>query len=136
MRKNNYVLWMFISIIFLIVAMSLTGCSEQTRMILMGESEHWRGELDTTVTSGREENGEYTILYKKENWEDIKGYKININEGRIINQGDGSPSNSIKIPITRTKGSQVSSNEEQTIVVEWTDINGNNLEEKLILREK
>lgn len=135
--KNNKVLWASISIIILVVTMSLTGCLKvQTRIILMGESEHWRGEFDTTVTSGREENGEYTILYTKDNWGDIRGYKIDINEGRIINQGDGSPSNSIKFPITRTKGSQVSSNEDQTIVIEWKDLNGNNFEEKLTLKEK
>ncbi|MDN4604938.1 hypothetical protein P5G61_27175 [Paenibacillus sp. F6_3S_P_1C] len=137
MRENKNVLWVSISIIILVVAMSLTGCSKlQTKINLMGESKNWSGELDTTVTNGKEENGEYTILYKNGDWEDIKGYKININEGRIIKQEDDSPSSSIKIPITRTKGSQVSSNEDQTIVIEWTDIDGNNLEEKLILGEK
>ncbi|CAH1210602.1 hypothetical protein PAECIP111890_03550 [Paenibacillus sp. JJ-223] len=136
--KNNKVLWMFISTIILIVAMSLTGCSKlQTRIILMGESEHWRGEFDTTVTSGREENGEYTILYTKDNWGDIRGYKIDINEGRNKRQEEGGlASNVIKFPITRTKGSQVSSNEDQTIVIEWKDLNGNNFEEKLTLKEK
>jgi len=109
----------------------------QTRINLMGESEHWRGELDTTVTNKRADNGEYTIFYKKDNLEDIKDYKININEGMIIRKEDGGlASNSIKFPITRTKGSMVSKNEDQTIVIEWTDMNGNNFEENFILREK
>jgi hypothetical protein len=102
----------------------------------MGESEHWRGELDTTVTNERTENGQYTIFYKKDNVEDIKEYKININEGRIIRKESDLTSKSINFPITRTKGSYVSSNEDQSIVIEWTDMNGNNLEEKLILRGK
>lgn len=137
MRKNNHALWVSISIFILIVAMSLTGCSKlQTRINLMGESEHWRGELDTTVTNERTENGQYTIFYKKDNVEDIKEYKININEGRIIRKESDLTSKSINFPITRTKGSYVSSNEDQSIVIEWTDMNGNNLEEKLILRGK
>lgn len=138
MRKNNIVLRVSISILILIVALSLTGCSKlQTRINLMGESEHWRGELDTTVTNERTENGEYTIFYKKDNLEDIQNYKININEGRIIRKEDGGlASNSIKFPITGTKGSMVSKNEDQTIVIEWTDMNGNNFEENFILREK
>ncbi|QLG42509.1 hypothetical protein HW560_33245 [Paenibacillus sp. E222] len=138
MRKNNNVLWVSISILILIVGMSLTGCSKmQTRINLMGESDHWRGELDTTVTNERTENGEYTIFYKKDNLEDIQNYKININEGRITRKEDGGlASNSIKFPITRTRGSQVSRNEDQTIVIEWTDMNGNNFEENFILREK
>ncbi|SEM76944.1 hypothetical protein [Paenibacillus sp. OK076] len=137
MRKNNNVLWVSISILILIVGMSLTGCSKmQTRINLMGESENWRGELDTTVTNEREENGAYTIFYKKDNLEDIKDYKISINEGSIIRKESDLTSKSINFPITRTRGSQVSRNEDQTIVIEWTDMNGNNFEEKFILREK
>ncbi|MFE6075022.1 hypothetical protein ACFVQB_11155 [Paenibacillus sp. NPDC057886] len=137
MRKINHVLWVSISILILIVAMSLTGCSKlQTRINLMGESEHWRGELDTTVTNERAENGQYTIFYKKDNLEDIKEYKININEGRIIRKESDLTSKSIEFPITRTKGSMVSRNEDQTIVIEWKDMSGNNFEEKLILSEK
>ncbi|WP_339849388.1 hypothetical protein MKY42_05480 [Paenibacillus sp. FSL W7-1088] len=137
MRKNNNVLWVSISILILIVGMSLTGCSKmQTRINLMGESENWRGELDTTVTNEREENGAYTIFDKKDNLEDIKDYKISINEGSIIRKESDLTSKSINFPITRTRGSQVSRNEDQTIVIEWTDMNGNNFEENFILREK
>ncbi|MGC5775943.1 hypothetical protein [Paenibacillus pabuli] len=137
MGKTNNVLWVSISILILIVAMSLTGCSKlHTRINLMGESENWRGELDTTVTNERAENGAYTISYKKDNLEDIKDYEININEGRIIRKESDLTSKSINFPITRTKGSMVSRNEDQTIVIEWTDKNDNNFEEKLILREK
>ncbi|PWW44958.1 MULTISPECIES: hypothetical protein [Paenibacillus] len=137
MRKNNNVLRLSISILILIVAMSLTGCSKlQTRISLMGESDHWRGELDTTVTSGRTENGAYTIFYKKDNLENIKDYKININEGRIIRKESDLTSKSIHFPITATRGSQVSRNEDQSVVIEWTDMKGNNFEEKFILREK
>ncbi|WP_433948886.1 hypothetical protein [Paenibacillus taichungensis] len=108
----------------------------QTRINLMGESEHWRGELDTTVTNERAENGAYTIFYKKDNLEDIKEYKININEGMIIRKESDLTSKSLDFPLKRTKGSQVSRNEDQTIVIEWTDMNGNNFEENFILREK
>ncbi|WP_315794672.1 hypothetical protein [Paenibacillus sp. BIC5C1] len=92
--------------------------------------------LYSTVTNERAESGEYTIFYKKDNLEDIKGYKININEGRIIRKESDLTSKSINFPIIRTKGSQVSRNKDQTIVIEWTDMNGNNFEEKLILSEK
>ncbi|PQP83204.1 hypothetical protein C0Q44_00255 [Paenibacillus sp. PCH8] len=137
MRKKNNMLWPSISIIILVVAMSLTGCSKlQTKINLTGESENWRGELDTTVTNEREENGEYVITYNKDNWEDIKGYKININEGRIIREENGLASNSIKFPIIRKQGSTISTQKDQTIVILWTDVNGKDFEEKMILKSK
>ncbi|WP_285077738.1 hypothetical protein [Paenibacillus sp. UMB7766-LJ446] len=137
MRKNNNVLWVSILSLIVFFTISLTGCSKlQTRINLMGESENWSAELDTTVTNERAENGAYTVFYKKDNLEDIKGYKININEGSIIRQESDLTSKSISFPIMRTQGSSVSRNEDQAVVIEWTDINGNNFEEKLILREK
>ncbi|RAW13170.1 hypothetical protein DC345_19920 [Paenibacillus taichungensis] len=92
--------------------------------------------LYSTVTNERAESGQYTIFYKKDNLEDIKGYKININEGRIIRKESGLTSKSINFPIIRTQGSSVSRNEDQTVIIEWTDMNGNNFEEKLILSDK
>ncbi|WP_434750058.1 hypothetical protein [Paenibacillus amylolyticus] len=136
MKKNKRFL-VYINIIIFVFAISLAGCSKlQTKINLKGESENWSGELDTTVTNGKEENGNYTILYKNGDWKDIKEYRININEGRLIEQGESLPSNFIKIPIMRTQGAQVSNNNVQSIDIEWTDINGNNLEEKMILKEK
>ncbi|WP_248064912.1 hypothetical protein [Paenibacillus silvae] len=53
----------------------------QTKINLTGESEHWTGQLDTTVTKGESEQGVYIISYNKDSWENIQNFKISINNG-------------------------------------------------------
>ncbi|MGO4529466.1 hypothetical protein AB4Z30_10330 [Paenibacillus sp. 2TAF8] len=135
MRKSNNLLW--ISIFMFIVAISLLGCSDmQTKMNFSGESEHWSGELDTTVTKGAGENGEYIISYKRDNLEDVKWSKININDGKMIRQEDGLTSKSIQFPIISTEGSMASTEDDQIVVIEWKDTNGKKYQEDIILKAK
>lgn len=112
-----------------------TGCSEaSTRIIFKGESINWSGELDTTISSEGQEDGAYRINYKNNDWKEIQNYKMNINDGRIIREETGMSSGTLDFPIIRTTGSDVSRNEDQMVVIEWTDSNDNHFEEKILLR--
>jgi hypothetical protein len=108
----------------------------QTKMNLSGESEHWSGELDNAVTKGAGENGQYIISYKEDNLEDVKWFKININDGKMIRQEDGLTSKSIQFPIISIEGSMVSTEDDQTVVIEWKDTNGKKYQEDIILKAK
>nr|WP_186323001.1 hypothetical protein [Paenibacillus xylanexedens] len=120
-----------------LVIVFLVGCSTlQTKINLTGESEHWTGQLDTTVTKGESEQGVYIISYNKDSWENIQNFKISISNGQIIRQETGLASASIQFPIMRTEGSKVSDEEDHTVEIEWTDVDGEKYEESMLLQAK
>ncbi|WP_426334174.1 hypothetical protein ACN9MH_05390 [Paenibacillus silvae] len=103
----------------------------------MGESEHWTGQqLDTTVTKGESEQGAYIISYNKDSWDNVQSFKISINNGQIIRQETGLASASIQFSIMRTEGSKASDEEDQTVEIEWTDVEGGKYEESMLLDAK
>ncbi|WP_427181348.1 hypothetical protein [Paenibacillus sp. TC-CSREp1] len=100
----------------------------------MGKSEHWSSQLDTTVTKGESEQGAYIISYKKDSWENVQNFKISINNGQIIRQETGLASASIQFPVMRTEGFKASDEEDQTVEIEWTGVNGEKYEESMLLQ--
>ncbi|MBB6023404.1 hypothetical protein HNR77_004504 [Paenibacillus sp. JGP012] len=105
-------------------------------VLLTGESEHWTSQLDTTVTKGESEQGAYIISYNKDSWGNVRNFEISINNGQIIRQEIGLASASIQFPIMRTEGSKVSDEDDQTVEIKWTDVNGEKYEESKLLQAK
>lgn len=121
---------MFILVVFIMIS---TGCVDKnTKITLRGESIHWNGELNSSIT-GQDESGMYTLFYKDEDWDDVQLYKININDGKVILEETGLTTRTIEIPINRTKSS-VTSNEPQTVNIIWNDSRGNEYEENILLK--
>lgn len=112
---------MFVLLVFIMIS---TGCVDKnTKITLKGESIHWNGELNSSITD-QDESGMYTLFYKDEDWDDVQVYKININDGKVILEETGLTTRTIEIPINRTKSS-VTSNEPQTVNIIWNDSRGN-----------
>lgn len=121
---------MFILVVFIMIS---TGCVDKnTKITLKGESIHWNGELNSSIT-GQDESGMYTLFYKDEDWDDVQLYKININDGKVILEETGLTTRTIEIPMNRTKSS-VTSNEPQTVNIIWNDSRGNEYEENILLK--
>lgn len=121
---------MFILMVFIMIS---TGCVDKnTKITLKGESIHWKGELNSSIT-GQDESGMYTLFYKDEDWDDVQLYKININDGKVILEETGLTTRTIEIPMNRTKSS-VTSNEPQTVNIIWNDSRGNEYEENILLK--
>lgn len=133
MYKNPNVFKFAAMLILVVFIMISTGCVDKnTKITLKGESIHWNGELNSSIT-GQEESGMYTLFYKDEDWDDVQLYKININDGKVILEETGLTTRTIEIPINRTKSS-VTSNEPQTVNIIWNDSRGNEYEENLLLK--
>lgn len=121
---------MFVLLVFIMIS---TGCVDKnTKITLKGESIHWNGELNSSITD-QDESGMYTLFYKDEDWDDVQVYKININDGKVILEETGLTTRTIEIPINRTKSS-VTSNEPQTVNIIWNDSRGNEYEENILLK--
>ncbi|MBX4148510.1 MULTISPECIES: hypothetical protein [Paenibacillus] len=121
---------MFILVVFIMIS---TGCVDKnTKITLKGESIHWKGELNSSIT-GQDESGMYTLFYKDEDWDDVQVYKIDINDGKVILEETGLTTRTIEIPMNRTKSS-VTSNEPQTVNIIWNDSRGNEYEENILLK--
>ncbi|WP_339293887.1 hypothetical protein MKY82_16785 [Paenibacillus sp. FSL W7-1279] len=121
---------MFILVVFIMIS---TGCIDKnTKITLKGESIHWKGELNSSIT-GQDESGMYTLFYKDEDWDDVQVYKIDINDGKVILEETGLTTRTIEIPLNRTKSS-VTSNEPQTVNIIWNDSRGNEYEENILLK--
>lgn len=121
---------MFILVVFIMIS---TGCVDKnTKITLKGESIHWNGELNSSIT-GQDESGMYTLFYKDEDWDDVQLYKININDGKVILEETGLTTRTIEIPMNRTKSS-VTSDEPQTVNIIWNDSRGNEFEENMLLK--
>lgn len=121
---------MFILVVFIMIS---TGCVDKnTKITLKGESIHWKGELNSSIT-GQDESGMYTLFYKDEDWDDVQVYKIDINNGKVILEETGLTTRTIEIPMNRTKSS-VTSNEPQTVNIIWNDSRGNEYEENILLK--
>lgn len=121
--------------LFILVAdiMISTGCVDKnTKITLKGESIHWKGELNSSITD-QDESGMYTLFYKDEDWNNVEKYKIDIKDGSIKIEETGLTTRTIEIPINRVKSS-VTSNESQTVNIVWNDSRGNEYEENILLK--
>lgn len=133
MYKNPNVFKFAAMFILVVCIMISTGCVDKnTKITLKGESIHWKGELNSSIT-GQHESGMYTLIYKDEDWDDVQVYKIDINDGKVILEETGLTTRTIEIPINRTKSS-VTSNEPQTVNIIWNDSRGNEYEENILLK--
>lgn len=133
MYKNPNVFKFAAMLILVVFIMISTGCVDKnTKITLKGESIHWNGELNSSIT-GQDESGMYTLFYKDEDWDDVQVYKIDINDGKVILEETGLTTRTIEIPINRTKSS-VTSNEPQTVNIIWNDSRGNEYEENILLK--
>lgn len=131
MLKKSFSLFLTISLSIAMILLT-TGCSDKnTRIILQGESSHWKGEFDTSIHNNSNESGEYTFYYKDEDWKNVKEYHFNIND-RIILKETGIANRTVNVPVTR-KNSLVSTEETQTIIIKWNHSNGEQFEETLLL---
>lgn len=125
-----------LSVGILLIALLIisTGCvNKSTKIVLKGESKHWIGDFNTTITNETDEVGMYTLFYKNDNWQEVQNYKIDIDTGRVIIEETGLISKTIEVPVQRVKGAAVTKNEEQTITIHWSDKQGESYNETVTL---
>lgn len=118
---------------FICIGLAL-GCAgaADTRILLNGESLHWKGQLDTNVFNNREESGQYTFYYKNEDWQDVEKYTININDKTRVLKEDRLPQRTVHVSISHREG-VVTTEESQSVIIQWRDRNGNPFEETILL---